>query len=377
MEPSPPAELPGTQQRLNLFDLSRVIRKMTLRLLLHAAAVLLSLASCAFGQSGQLNAEVGSPPGKLIDLGGYKIHLHCTGKGRPTVILEAGMGDSSAIWGLIQPALSRTIRVCSYDRAGTAWSDLGPIPRSMKQEVTELHELLAKAKEPGPFVLVGHSYGGLLVRLYQATHPGDVAGLVLVDSTHESTVLSVQRRGEPQARWVRIREQAKGRPVPLARPIENNATLSQDNRKMEAFRACLSKPGKPDPSLALLPAEAQIRESCSHNNRRFPPQTEDYWPDELQAMFEERARNPQPLKSSPLSVVIGGKQTEGIPAEIQREKEGQKEGLVGLSSNSRLIKVAESGHHVHVENPAVVLREVRDVAKAARQHKRLAQLPSR
>jgi pimeloyl-ACP methyl ester carboxylesterase len=350
---------------------------MTLRLLLAATAILLLQTSSGFGQSSQLTAQAGLPPGKLVDVGGYKIHLHCTGKGRPTVILEAGMGDSSAIWSLIQTPLSKTLRVCSYDGAGTAWSDLGPIPRSMKQEVTELHELLAKAKEPGPFVLVGHSYGGLLVRLFQTVHPGEVAGMVLVESTHESTVLSVQRGGEPQARWVRIREQSQGRSVPSAKPLENAAAVREDIQTMEAFKACLSKPGKPDPSLAPLPAAAQVCESCSRSNMRFPPQTEDYWPDELQAMFEERTRSPQPLGSSPLSVIIGGKQAVGTPGEIQNEKDEQKRGLAGLSSNSRIIEVAQSGHHVHVEMPTAVLREIRDVAEAALQHKRLAQLPSR
>jgi pimeloyl-ACP methyl ester carboxylesterase len=224
------------------------------------------------------------------------------------------MGDSSAIWSLIQPELSRTMRVCSHDRAGTAWSDLGPIPRSMKQEVAELRALLEKAKESGPFVLVGHSYGGLLMRLYAATHPSDVAGIVLVDSTHESTVLSIQRRGEPQARWVRIREQSKGRSVPPAMPIENEAALAQDDRKREAFRACISKPpGGLGASLDRLPSQARIVESCWHAHRRFHPQTEDYWPDELQTMFEDRARNPQPLGARPLSVLTVGKHEEGFP----------------------------------------------------------------
>lgn len=358
---------------------SKLKLPMKARTLLHVFA-LLGLPMCfAFGQPYPQNAGEGLPPGKLVDLGGYKLHLNCTGKGRPTVILEAGMGDSSAIWSLIQPALSRTLRVCSYDRAGTAWSDPGPLPRSMKQEVTELHELLAMAREAGPFVLVGHSYGGLLVRLYQSIYADDVAGMVLVDSTHESTVLSVQHGGEPQARWVRIREQAKRRSVPSAKRIENAAALSQDSRQMEAFRACLSQPGKPDPFLSRLPVAAQIQESCSRANLRFPQQAEDYWPDELQAMFDQRASNAQPLGSRPLSVLAGNEQPEGMPAEIQKEKDEQKEGLSGLSSNSRFIRVAESGHHIHVESPAVVLKEIRDVATAARKKGRLqnAQTPKR
>src|SRR5687768_8196674 len=100
-------------------------------------------------------------PGRLIDLGGWRLHLNCTGEIRasqPTVILQAGAGDFSVDWSLVQPGVARTARVCSYDRAGSGWSDLGPRPQTMHQIVHELRQLLANAGERAPYVMVGHSY---------------------------------------------------------------------------------------------------------------------------------------------------------------------------------------------------------------------------
>src|SRR5690349_5336558 len=125
------------------------------------------------------------PPGKLVDVGGWRLHLYCTGEkraGQPTVILEPGIGDFSVEWSLVQPGVAKYARVCSYDRAGDGWSDWGPHPRTYRQIVYELHTLLDKAGVKPPFVLVGQSYGGWLVRLYALTYPSDVAGMVLVDA---------------------------------------------------------------------------------------------------------------------------------------------------------------------------------------------------
>src|SRR5437879_5230582 len=98
-------------------------------------------------------------PGKLFDLGGYKLHLNCTGKGKPTVVISSGAGDFSFDWYLVQTKVAKFARVCSYDRGGEAWSDLGPAPRTRHQEAYDLHRLLQKAHERGPYLLVGQSMG--------------------------------------------------------------------------------------------------------------------------------------------------------------------------------------------------------------------------
>src|SRR5215471_422569 len=149
-----------------------------------------------------------APPGKVIDIGGYRLHLNCSGNKGPTVVLIAGAGDFSFDWSLVQPKIGEFARVCSYDRAGFAWSDPGPTPRTMKQEAFELHLLLAAAGIKGPYLLVGHSLGGLIARVYFDQYPQEVAGIVLVDSTHEDTTLLLN------GKLLHMREMAKSDQVP-------------------------------------------------------------------------------------------------------------------------------------------------------------------
>jgi pimeloyl-ACP methyl ester carboxylesterase len=137
----------------------------------------------SFCQTDQPRPE---PPGKLVDVGGRKLHLYCTGKGSPSVILEAGAGSFSTDWGLVQPEIAKRTRVCSYDRACYGWSDPGPEWDSTAQVANDLQIALRKAGEHPPYILVGHSMGGLFVRWYQHGHPGQVVGMVLVES-YETT----------------------------------------------------------------------------------------------------------------------------------------------------------------------------------------------
>jgi pimeloyl-ACP methyl ester carboxylesterase len=125
------------------------------------------------------------PPGQLYDVGGYRLHIDCSGSqdtGSPTVILDTLSGGSSVDWGWVQPEIAKSTRVCSYDRAGFGWSDPVWQPPSFRQTVTDLHTLLAKAGLAGPYILVGHSKGGLIARGYAAFYPNEVAGLVLIDA---------------------------------------------------------------------------------------------------------------------------------------------------------------------------------------------------
>jgi pimeloyl-ACP methyl ester carboxylesterase len=125
-----------------------------------------------------------SPPGEMVDVNGHLLHINCIGEGSPTVILEAANLGMSAHWVRVQQQLAQTTRVCSYDRAGLGWSERGPEPRDARQVSSELHTLLKSAGTEGPYVLVGHSYGGLYARMYAARYSGEVAGVALVDSSH-------------------------------------------------------------------------------------------------------------------------------------------------------------------------------------------------
>lgn len=143
---------------------------------------------------GAARGQAGVPPAPQtvkarVDVGGRRLNIHCAGvtghAGGPTVVLEAGFGNSSATWARVQPEVAKFARVCSYDRAGLGGSDPSPTPRTAVALTEDLHALLANAKVAGPYVLVGHSLGGILARLYASYYPAEVAGMVLVDSAHE------------------------------------------------------------------------------------------------------------------------------------------------------------------------------------------------
>ena len=173
------------------------------------------------------------------------------------MVLIAGAGDFSFDWSLVQPAVSSFARVCSYDRAGFAWSDIGPIPRTMKQEAYELHLLLEKAGLPTPYILVGHSVGGLISRVFKAQYPNDVAGMVLVDSTHEDTTLMIQ------GKMVRVRDTAKARPIPPTQTMKTSPPQppTEQDKKEAEFNAQFSGPPKIEPPFNQLPPEIQNTQS--------------------------------------------------------------------------------------------------------------------
>jgi pimeloyl-ACP methyl ester carboxylesterase len=127
------------------------------------------------------DAKLYPPPGRLVDLGTHHLHLLESGRGSPTILLEAGLMSTVLSWTDLQRTLAKSFRVVSYDRAGLGWSDFGPMPRTAGRIVDELHALLERAAIPPPYVLVGHSFGGLTMPLFAARFPGEVAGMVLVD----------------------------------------------------------------------------------------------------------------------------------------------------------------------------------------------------
>jgi len=158
--------------------------------------------------------------GRSIALGaefpGVSLSMNCVGQGSPTVILDTGLGVPAAGWDLVMPDVAKFARVCSYDRAGYGWSSAGPMPRTSDEIVKELHALLAASGEKGPFVLVGHSFGGYNVRVYVGKYPADVAGLVLVDASQEDqqrlmspslkklSEVQIKQLDSPQARLMPI-----------------------------------------------------------------------------------------------------------------------------------------------------------------------------
>lgn len=160
-------------------------------------ALLTSMLAVALIEGpAEVNARpLASAPGMYIGVGSHHLHLNCTGDGGPTVILESGLGGNFLDWSRVQPLVTRYTRVCSYDRAGYGWSEPATEPRTARQIAIELHRLLVYGSVPPPYILVGHSFGGLVVRLFASQHPDEIAGIVLVDSTHEEQFDRFERAG--------------------------------------------------------------------------------------------------------------------------------------------------------------------------------------
>ncbi len=161
------------------------LRSRSRRWLLYPVIALMALVAIGGGYETVTGALDEDPPmpGQLIDVGGHSLHLNCSGSGSPTVILEPGAGGMSSDLAWITPAVARETRVCVYDRAGHGWSEPADSPQDGAQIATDLHTLLERGDVPGPYVMAGHSFGGLYVLTFAARYPDEVAGLVLVDST--------------------------------------------------------------------------------------------------------------------------------------------------------------------------------------------------
>jgi pimeloyl-ACP methyl ester carboxylesterase len=353
------------------------------RTLLCVTRLGLLVLAISMSDSPQANADEPSfdpgkfpPPGKLVDLGGWRLHLHCTGEGEPTVVFVSGGGDFSFDWSLVQPEVARFTRACAYDRAGAAWSDPGPTPRTMKQEVYELHTLLHKAGVDEPYVLVGHSYGGLLVRLYAERYPDELAGMVLVDALHEDAVLG------HNGKLVRMREIATGKPVPAVQPTmvdPPRPPSPEELKQFEDFRK-FTKADEIHPPFVKLPNPVQQVRLWARS--RPPVHTgEEYLAEEMAEMYAGREARQHQLGDKPLVILIpakregAGSPPPGVSAEewkrLYEEKTRQKEGLVRLSRNSKLIVAQQSGHHIMLDEPSVLVEAIREVVVAARDRTRL------
>ncbi len=323
----------------------------------------------AAGHAQNKSAPPFPAPGRLIDLGGWRLHLNCSGQAnpsRPAVILEAGAGDFSVDWSLVQPLVASFARVCSYDRAGAGWSDLGPRPRTMRQQVWELHALLEKAGEKPPFVLVGHSYGGWLARLFAETYPADVSGMVLVEAGAEDPL-----RVLPDGTVTHASKLAKGQAAP---PVKSSDPLRESDlppRIVSLIQSSIrSMAGHfNDPPRDKLPPEAQRMREWSLSQIKHPASNDNpFEADELAAMLAERKKKQNVLGNLRLIVISRGLVDEEGPKAAEREEAHKKDqaALVTLSSVGKQIVAAKSGHHVPLDEPGVVASAIREIVQTAR-----------
>src|SRR4051812_1812595 len=190
--------------------LSHGLREVPMLHRLSSAIVLLVVVISHDAQAYR-GDQIYASPGERIDIGHRKLNLYCTGKGTPTIVLESGLGGRASAWARVQPVLSKTAKVCSYDRAGYAFSDPGPRPRPAERLVADLHAALVRGKVQGPYILVGATFGAFVVRLFAARHPGDVGGMVLLNpspeeeelTTASATVERIDREGLQHAKACR------------------------------------------------------------------------------------------------------------------------------------------------------------------------------
>jgi pimeloyl-ACP methyl ester carboxylesterase len=254
----------------------------------------------------QTNTLLDEPllPGRLIDLGGYKLHLNCTGQGSPAVVLLAGAGDFSFDWDLVQPQVAKFTRVCSYDRAGEAWSDLGPRPRTMFQEAFDVHRLLSPAGEHGPYILVGQSLGGMIARIFAVRCPADAASLVLVDSFDEDAQLFMN------GKLVRVRTLSKGRRIPAPRTsvTSDDALSPEEKEKIEAMIKQFKIKPEIDAPFDKLPAAVQMERIWALSQlKHFAATADDYLPEETAKIYVETRAATFPLGNLPLIVLSRSK----------------------------------------------------------------------
>jgi pimeloyl-ACP methyl ester carboxylesterase len=309
-----------------------------------------------------------TPPGRLVDIGGYRLHLNCTGSGSPTVLLEYGATGNSMVWALVQPELARFTRACSYDRAYEGWSDGGPGPQSMHQQIYELHKLLETARIRPPYVAVGWSLGGMSDRLYADAYPGEVRGMVLVDATHEDIAFGDKR----------FRELFSGKPIPAPQTMKSSPPVALtveeqkhfDDRKAQKLKE--SQEPAPDPWNRLKADDLRLWRFADMNGKPISStkgRQEEWLSEEFQQIHESRKDRPHPLGDIPV-VVLGVGKGEGNAHEPARAVQLKDMGT--LSTNSEEIIDENSDHGIPLENPELIVGSVKEVFHALKTHTPLA-----
>ena len=302
-------------------------------------------------------------PGAFESVGRHRLHYRCDGAGTPAVILEAGIAASSLTWSRVQPMIARETRVCSYDRAGLAWSEPASSTRSMAALVSELGALLKSAGVPPPYVLVAHSFGALIIRAFARAHPSEVAGLVFVDPLH---------------------------PEEWCDPSPNQRQMLRGGIFLSRLGAVLARLGMVRLSLALLsggaPAvprqfsrmfgrrAAAVLEHLVGEVQKLPadvlPSVQAHWsnPKAFRGMWQHLAAMPacsanltretESLADIPVMVLSSGTRTpQWLAADAA---------LAETSSNGRHVVSPRSGHWIHLDDPDLVIRAVHEVIEVAR-----------
>lgn len=295
-----------------------------------------TLAAC-LAVSAQLMASPVAPkssiPGRLVDIGGYRLHIYCVGEGVPSIIFDSGVGGFSLEWSRVQNVLARRTRVCSYDRAGYGWSDLGPLPRTSERITRELHTLLERAGVAGPYIIAGHSFGGYNAQLFARNYPDQTAGLVLIDSSHPE---QIERLPGPEPGTTK-----------QVRPGTNSYVVSW----------FFPHPNFPDENALMA---QRIMQSWQHKMT---------WREEMTvfSVSAKQVKASRPMPEVPVLVLTRGRsfwpgysngdETERVWMELQDE-------LSQLGANPVHLIAERSGHVIHLDQPGIVITAMQTMLNA-------------
>jgi pimeloyl-ACP methyl ester carboxylesterase len=332
--------------------------------------VLVALLVVLLPLSGFLYQAAGSardqrkfpPPGRLVDIGGGRLHLMDAGQGSPTVIFESGIAASSLNWTAIQAEVARFTRACTYDRAWLGWSDPASTRRVTSVLTDELHSLLTEAHIPAPYVLVGHSFGGLLVQAYVVAHPDQVAGLVLIDPLPASEWVHASGERLRILRWG-IRLSRRGALLARLGVVRFSlALLSGGGRRIPKLVARLSS-GRAESTLSRLVGEVQ----------KMPPEVwpmvQAHWcqPQAFLGMAEYFEALPESAQQAgalgnlpqiPVTILSAGNSTPAQRAE--------RDAMASRSPRGKHVVVPDSRHWIHLDKPKVVLEAIREMVELVR-----------
>lgn len=300
----------------------------------------------AFAQTAGKPESTPPPLGKLVDVGGYRVHVYCTGAGSPTVVI-VGAGFSFN-WGLVQPEVAKFTQVCAYDHSGIGWSDAGPAD-SCDLRVGEVHTALKNLGIKGPYVLVGHSLGGLVARVYAGKYPDETAGIVFVDHAMQALRAFTAPGPVPRAQAQTAPATPKTPTGPMvitgAMGIEddpNFSKLSEHDRELDLW------------FMAQQRNQTALR--TNHNNVN---------PGCFAAVDEMAKEYPHPLGEKPL-VDVDTDEMRNSPGYLDLQKE-----LLALSLNSKEMVAEKSSHFVIIDRPDVVIEAIRRAVESVRNNAKL------
>ena len=317
------------------------MRKLLNRLIVWVGSALLLALVAAIGLQwllSHLALERNAPPGELVVVSGRQMHLLCHGHGAPAVVLESGLPGTSLGWASVIEDIASFARVCAYDRAGFGWSEAGPEPRTASNLASELRDLLRAAGVDPPFVLAGHSFGGVVVQLYASQFPEEVAGIVLVDAPHRDIIAHLPAGHFERMRNLAMVPKLLG-PLGVARLIMPPVPTGSPDSRPSSVQATEKQ---------LLATTRSFRAMAS----------------ELAVLGESMnqvAENPPQLGQKPLTVLTKGRRPKGM-----EHVDDTQERHTELSENSDWRVVSGAGHLIHHEDPEVVVDAIRSVVESAR-----------